>query len=310
MKISIVILSWNRKADLEITLEKLSKQTIDNFEIIVVDNCSNDGSPEMVEIKFPNIVLIKLPKNLGMGAWNIGAINAKGDYLVFLDDDSYPENNALENVIQKFDNDPNLGAIAGLVYNLNTGKFWDAFGWFDLDEKPKFKQVFSFIGCGVAFRKDLFLKIGGYDMDYFVYSIELPLSILIYHNGYHIHFFPEIVFYHRFSAANRTSSRSYYYTTRNSLWTVWQFYPIMSSIFKTLELIFVSFLRAILNIKNFNPILEFFKANFSAFTKFNFYFRKNRVKLKKNIFGIINQSSSFHPIAAYLREKKSKDINS
>jgi len=304
MKISVVILSWNRKADLEITLGKLLKQTIDNFEIIVVDNGSNDGSPEMVEIKFPKVVLIKLPKNLGMGAWNIGAINAKSDYLVFLDDDSYPENNALENIIKKFDNDPNLGAIAGLVYNSNTGKIWDVFGWFDLDKKPKFKRVISFIGCGVAFRKDLFLKIGGYDMNYFVYGIELPLSVLIYHNGYHIYCFPEIVFYHRYSMTNRTSSRSYYYTTRNSLWTVWQFYPLISSILKTLELIFFSFARAMLNIKNMNPILCFLEANFSAFTKFNFYFIKSKVKLKKNIFRMINQSLSFRPMAAYLREKQ------
>ena len=306
MKISVVILSWNRKADLEITLGNLLKQTINNFEIIVVDNDSHDGSQEMVETKFPKVILIKLPKNLGMGAWNIGAMNAKGDYLVFLDDDSFPENNAFKKIIKKFDNDPSLGAISGLIYNLNTGKIWDAFGWFGLDEKPKSKQVISFIGCGVAFRKDLFLKVGGYDMDYFVYCIELPLSALIYNNGYHIYCFPEIVFYHRYSMTNRTSSRSYYYTTRNSLWTVWQFYPLIPSILKTLELTFFSFARAMLNIKNMNPIRYFLEANFSAFTKFHFYFIKSRVKLKKNTFRMVNQSLVFRPLAAYLREKQLK----
>lgn len=299
MKISVVVLSWNRRIDLEATLNKLQKQTINDFEIIVVDNGSEDGSPEMVKEKFPQVVLIRLAENLGMGAWNIGAINAKGKHLVFLDDDSYPKEDALEKIVDKFGDDPKLGAIAGLVYDLNTGGVWDAFRWFGLDEKPRSKRVVSFIGSGVAFRKDLFLRINGYDINYFIYGIELPLSALIYHNGYYIYCFPEIIFYHKYSVTNRTNRRSYYYTTRNSLWTVWQFYPLVPSMLKTVELILFSLARAATSI---NLIPCFFTANFSALTKFHFYFIRNRVKLKRNVFEMFYHN--LKPVTSYLRERR------
>ena len=70
-------------------LEELEKQTFRDFEIVVVDQGSTDGAPEEIEKQYPQIKVIRLQKNAGVPAgMNIGAVNARGEILVFLDNDA------------------------------------------------------------------------------------------------------------------------------------------------------------------------------------------------------------------------------
>ena len=95
--VTINILSYNRKDELRITLQKVFEQDYKNIEVVVVDNASTDGAPEMVEQDFPQVKLIRLKKNIGIAGWNEGFKAAKGEYVLVLDDDSYPLNNSIEN---------------------------------------------------------------------------------------------------------------------------------------------------------------------------------------------------------------------
>ena len=88
--VTVNILSYNRKDELRNTLTKVYEQDYKNIEVIVVDNASNDGSSEMVIKEFPNAQLIQLEKNIGIAGWNEGFKVAKGEYILVLDDDSYP----------------------------------------------------------------------------------------------------------------------------------------------------------------------------------------------------------------------------
>ena len=83
----------------------------DSFEIIVVDNLSTDDSAEDAKRNFPSIVLLKSEKNLGYsGGCNLGAKNAVGEYVIFLNNDTIHTKNWIEELINFLDKNPNDGA--------------------------------------------------------------------------------------------------------------------------------------------------------------------------------------------------------
>lgn len=92
MKVSFVIVNYNRREELIFTLSKtkeLIKEDNNDYEIIVVDNASTDGSADAIKKHFPDVILIENPVNTGAPAWNLGFEKAKGDYFIILDDDSH-----------------------------------------------------------------------------------------------------------------------------------------------------------------------------------------------------------------------------
>ena len=84
--VTVNILSFNRRDYLKITLEKVFEQSYKNIEVFVVDNASTDGTIEMVKKEFPQVRLIQLKKNIGIAGWNEGFKNAKGEFVLVLDD--------------------------------------------------------------------------------------------------------------------------------------------------------------------------------------------------------------------------------
>ena len=95
-KVSIIIPHWNGIDILTECLESLTLTEYDNFEIIVVDNASTDGSPDLVTLNFPQINLVENSENFGYaGGCNRGAKIANGEYLVFLNNDTIQEPNWL-----------------------------------------------------------------------------------------------------------------------------------------------------------------------------------------------------------------------
>src|SRR5690554_4798994 len=97
--VSIVILCWNRKKDMKESLNNIRKIDYTNLEVIVVDNCSTDGTVEMIEQDYPEVNLIKMYKNIGIEAYNIGFKNSLGEYIVILDDDSFPAKGAIQRMV-------------------------------------------------------------------------------------------------------------------------------------------------------------------------------------------------------------------
>ena len=122
-KVSVIIPSWNRKDDLKLALSSLMKQDYDNFEIIVVDNGSQDGSVELVEKDFPNVRLIRNPSNLGTSiAKNLGVAVAKGSLVLFLDSDiEMTHEKCISNMVSIMQDNPQIGALGGEAYKTPDG---------------------------------------------------------------------------------------------------------------------------------------------------------------------------------------------
>jgi hypothetical protein len=117
--VSIVVVAWNVRELLEDCLESVVSETKDvAFEIIYVDNGSSDGSVEMVEAKYPNVVLVKNDENKGfIRANNQGIEIAKGRYVLLLNSDTLVLDNAVDRVVSFADQHPEAAVIGGKVLN-------------------------------------------------------------------------------------------------------------------------------------------------------------------------------------------------
>ncbi|SHJ66818.1 glycosyltransferase family 2 protein [Paramaledivibacter caminithermalis] len=262
--VSIVSLCWNRKDDMYESLKRIREIEYENLEVIVVDNDSTDGTIEMIEREFPEVKLIKMYKNLGIEAYNVGFKNAKGKYIVIIDDDSFPKKDAIKKMVEKFEKDESLGIVAFDVRNFYK---YDDIKKTDYEEKNGVEEreyLMSFNGAGAGIRKDLFEKVGFYPEEFFLYFNEPDVAIKVLDLGYKIKYFSDIVSYHKFSPKNRVSWRAPFYYTRNAFWFIWKNYPMKLALKTTIKLVYSCFYYSLEQKTNI-----YLKAMFSAFKDIN-----------------------------------------
>lgn len=122
--ISVIIPTWNRKSYLIQALKSIYSQNYKNFEVIVIDNGSNDGTADLVEEQFPDVKLIKNNKNLGASfAKNQGILKSKGTYTLFCDSDiEFTHKECIKKMVQILEENKNIGAIGGEAYKLPNNK--------------------------------------------------------------------------------------------------------------------------------------------------------------------------------------------
>jgi GT2 family glycosyltransferase len=114
--VSVIVVSWNSREFLEGCLASVQAQTHPRVELIVVDNASTDGSPELVEERYPSALLVRNPQNLGFcAANNVGLKRAGGTYILFLNADATLTPRYLEEALRPFSADRRTGMVAGKV---------------------------------------------------------------------------------------------------------------------------------------------------------------------------------------------------
>jgi GT2 family glycosyltransferase len=258
--VTINILSFNRRDYLKITLGKVFEQSYKNIEVIVVDNASTDATVEMVKSEFPLVRFIQLKKNIGIAGWNEGFKNAKGEYVLVLDDDSYPEDNTICEGLKKFNN--NIGIIAFNIFNTRINRSETE----DFLAKPS-----HFIGCGALIKKSVIDKVGYFNEDYFIYYHELDYSARCYNKGFQILYVPEIRVIHNQSMLSRgdidedpflSSYRFYHHFISYGIFLIQNFSPRYSVIYLLKWIIN----RTVVCI-NHNFYHEYFKAIFNLITR-------------------------------------------
>jgi GT2 family glycosyltransferase len=233
--VSVVILAWNRREDLRESLVRLRENRYPNLEIIVCDNGSTDGTAQMVRAEFPHVTLIEIGRNIGIEAYNEGFRRARGKYIVILDDDSFPEAEAIGRMVERFEEDAELGIAAFDVRSYaNYDRMTEGAAAGAPNNLPKYLMGFNGAGAGV--RKAVFDSVGYYPGEFFLYWNEQDLALRTLSAGWKIRFFPDIVSYHKHSPANRESWRAPYYYCRNSFWLVWKNYPLRQAVGLTLKL--------------------------------------------------------------------------
>lgn len=225
MDISIIVVSFNTKDLLQKCLASVFKFTKSLFfEVIVIDNASTDGSPQMVSKKFPQVKLIVNKKNLGFGtANNQGAKTAIGKWLFFFNSDAYLIDNSLPKLLERLNKDKKIDVAGPLILNTDrtiqqsVGFFPNlpqVFYWMSfLDDLPggdllkpyhvdhyrfykKEQKVDWVTGAAMIARKDVFKKVNGFDEKFFLYSEDVDLCYKIKRAGFKIIFSPAAIVVH------------------------------------------------------------------------------------------------------------------
>lgn len=189
--LSIVILSHNRLADLRANLEYLLAAGREDWEIIVVDNASTDGTPEyLAGLGHPRLTVVANPENRGVaGGRNDGFRLAKGEFIVCIDDDSQPELGFLNDLPALFAAYPEAGLITPLVLHAQDGTPQNDHGMDPM-------WVSNFHGSCHAFRRSLLDEIGYQDELCTFGGEEIDFSVRAHKAGYHTLYHPEYVSRH------------------------------------------------------------------------------------------------------------------
>ena len=211
--VSLVIAVWNRIDDLRENLAKIREQVVPADQVIVVDNNSSDGTPEMVTEEFPEVQLIRMPHS-DYGAcetFNVGFSSATGDLVGILDDDVILPPTFVADMIQKFAEEPETTAI--LSPKVIEPEMPD---WYLNSEKlHRERYLATFRGCGSMARADAIRKANWYDIRFFIFGNERDLTTRLLNLGYRVKMFPEVEVFHKAPFGMRHGKRSLYFHVRN-----------------------------------------------------------------------------------------------
>ena len=240
LKASVIIPNWNGLALLRPCLDTLRQQTLDAYEIIVVDNASSDDSVAVLQRDYPEVRTIALSENLGYsGGCNAGIRAARGEIVVLLNNDIEAEPDWLAELVAALDRHPEAGFAAsrmmihtdrqrlnaaGDIYRRNGTP--DSRGVRELYGSPYDEEVLVFGACGgaAAYRASMLEDIGLLDERFFMYCEDVDLSWRAQLAGYRCVYAPKAVVYHHMSATGGGALSSYY-VGRNTLWVIALNYP-------------------------------------------------------------------------------------
>jgi GT2 family glycosyltransferase len=234
--ISIIIVNWNGEKWLKKCLDSLLAQTYKNFEIIFVDNASEDGSVKLVKTNYPDVIVVESDENLGFaGGNNLGFMHAKGEYILLLNNDTWAEEDYLEKFIEAFHRIPNLGCAQSKIVLMNNpekldvcGSFWTDssflyhYGYGQNKNDPRFNKILPFFsnkGAAMLIRRSVLEEVGFFDQDFWCYYEETDLCHRIWIAGYECWYYPSAAVYHAMGGTLGMLDNSYlqYHNFKNKL---------------------------------------------------------------------------------------------
>jgi len=202
--VSVIIVNYNGKRHLEKCLESLMNVDYAKYEVILVDNNSTDNSVEFVKNVHPSVIIIKLDNNYGFAEPNnIGAKNAKGELLLFLNNDTVVNPNFIREMVKVLNQDSEIAICQSLLLKPNgevesSGDFIDILGraYMSKEKETKVKEILSARGASMMVRKKMFWELGGFDKNFFASFEDIDLSWRAWIWGYKIVLVPNSIVYH------------------------------------------------------------------------------------------------------------------
>lgn len=213
-RVSFVLPTYNRRHVLLHSIEQVYRCGLvrDEFELLVVDNASSDGTAEAVRERFPSVRLLRQSTNRGACAKNAALTIARGEFVVFLDDDSYPQPGSLARMIDYFERDPLLGA-AVFTITLPDGS----------RECSAYPNVC--IGCGTGFRREALQQVGGLPEDFFMQAEEYDVSLRLLDVGWRVEPFDDLHVTHLKTPTSRFPGRITLLDARNNTLLAMRYFP-------------------------------------------------------------------------------------
>lgn len=209
--VTLLVLNWNGEAIIKECLDSLLSTNYSPFELLVIDNASNDGSLDILMEYKDKIRIIKNDYNYGYAKGNnIGIKAARGKYIATVNNDIVVEKNWLDEAIDFFENHPNVGIIScrqmnyyqknvidSLFSYISLGLTFEQYGHGQIYRGHPKCYVAGANGASAIYRKELLDQLNGFKELYFAYNEESDLCIRSLYKGWKCVFIPSAVVYHK-----------------------------------------------------------------------------------------------------------------
>ena len=234
-RVTVVVPNWNTREFLRSCLQSLRRQTFQDFETVLVDSASTDGSVGFVEENFPEVRVIALDENQGFsGAVNAGIEASSAELVALLNNDTEQDAGWLDALVRAADRRPEAGLFAsklvdfgdrgrldgagdalrrsGLPYRLGHGEI-------DLGQFEEEEFVFGACAAAALYRRGVFDEVGLFDEDFFAYCEDGDVSFRAQLAGHRCLYVPGAVVYHvgSVSTGGKRSATATRLGTRNGM---------------------------------------------------------------------------------------------
>jgi GT2 family glycosyltransferase len=277
--VSIIISNYNGKELLKECLSNLLQLKYNNFEVIIIDAGSSDGSPDMIRKEFPSFKLIDLKKTVGIGeALNIGIAVAKGEYIILdLNNDDIVSPEWLDELIKVVSIKNDIGVVGGKRLLSDTGKIDSAGGKYVLgltfaighgrnesDERYNHFYEVDYVPV-LLVKKEVIEKIGLLDINYFIYGEDVDFCLRAKLAKYKVVYSPRAVFKHkRSSTIGEFSPKKLYYLFKSRFRIMFKILPYYKIIlFVIIHTFLIPFLYLVYYTYHWSKEMKFNVKNFS-----------------------------------------------
>lgn len=277
---SVIIVNWNGSEVLRNCLKSLKNQTFKKFEVIIIDNGSEDDSLNSAKEIYPTAQLIPLSNNYGFAAGNnFGLKIVDTPYTALLNNDTVVDKNWLRTLLFALENSPRAGFAASrmLFYEqpctidragdsyCRSGTAFLRGRGFPADAYNKREWVFGACAGAALYRTSMLEEIGFFDEDFFLLYEDVDLSFRAQLRGYKCLYVPEAIVYHHGSKSiGFDTDTSIYYSHRNLEWVYFQNMPT-KLLLRSLVNHLIYNLFAILFFASKGHFTTIFKAKIDAF---------------------------------------------
>jgi GT2 family glycosyltransferase/ubiquinone/menaquinone biosynthesis C-methylase UbiE len=222
MLASVITINWNGLNELRPCLAAIAENTlVDDYEVIVVDNNSEEPGIEEAVRPYPKVRLIKETENHGFARGNnIAARAARGEYLVFINNDTLPRRDWLRPLVELQRSSPAIGIVGSRLVDatgttLYTGSYFqpainayaDAGRNYPAGFGDEPRECEVYVGCGILLKRELFDSVGGFDPHYFQGHEDFDLCLKVRERGLRVMYCPRSVVVHIENVSMKKLSR-------------------------------------------------------------------------------------------------------
>ncbi len=240
-KVGIVVLNWNGGEFTFPCVESVKQSDYRNWQLVIVDNGSIDGSPERITRLFPDVHLIRNPGNMGFAkATNQGiawVLEHGADFALILNNDTRIDPRMISHLVRTASAYDDLAAISPKMYQTtNPDRLWFAYGranlWTGIFSNPAYNSVdgsqfevpreAEFLsGCCILIPKKIIQAVGAFDVRFFAYCEDVDWSLRCRRAGFQLRYCPMAKLWHgKLVGDGRLSPLRRYLLTRNHLWVM------------------------------------------------------------------------------------------
>jgi GT2 family glycosyltransferase len=224
-KVSVIVNNYNTKDTLRECLANLTNNNYENLEIIVWDNASTDGAPQMVKNEFPNVTLLASDQNKGVSfGYNRAFEVTTGEYILYVGSDAFPKKDVILGLVEYMEQNPKVGLSTAKLVTRDGSLDMDAHRGFpnpwtaathfsrlnrlfkksrlfnqyfrEYEDFSKPHEIDACISHFMFVPKKVVEQINGWDEDYFVYGEDIDFCYRIKMAGYKIMYLPQFEVLH------------------------------------------------------------------------------------------------------------------